>query len=739
VALHSGGGIHVESQEQIALYNVLIYDDTVTHSSGKGGGIYIKDVNRPNFYNSTISGNNANIGLEIYYDNIIQSIFRSSIVWNGSGNAVDHFGSPNLMYLYSLVEGKTSSTSGNLSGSINPEFIDPASGNYRLEGGSPCIDAGFGSGYTPTDLDEKPRMYGNSVDMGAYEYNVLPSGGVIYVKKGGSGLQHDGSSWDNAVAEFSVALWAKSMDPAIQQIWVSDGIYYPVAITGFVLPNSTRIYGGFPSNASNGVHTSTAYPIRPVNGSNFGGTVLRGHIGGNPSNKSCHTVFAGGYSHLDGFIIDGGMAYGTGYDIINGTWVPRNYGGGIYVTDQAELRNLDIHGNHGQFGGGMAIVGTATTAAGAGGNVCAPRLENITTDNNVAQFGGGIYAKQSALYAKDIHVFNNSAERGGGIYCHSMIGGADGDDVENPIMPIFENSSIHDNFGESKGGGIYNASSMPLFYNLLIYNNNGDEDDASGTAIYNDYGATIGIVHATITNTISVPQPEIENHGIFYLNNSLVCLNGFNSSGLTLGNNHINSSICPGYFIDPYIGNFALTASPPFLTTNLYNVHGMIANMMQQDVVLSCQYFDMGNTWLLSDIAGELRPNANNLVNYGAYEYDPNIHFHTFHTMNPFWKSADDNKEEENLSQDAVDWKLQAYPNPVSSGQQITVSLEKGNLLYEKQVNIHIFSIEGALLYSKTCPTGRFDMTVPQLAAGIYIMHLKTENGERYTTKLVIR
>jgi predicted outer membrane repeat protein len=57
-----------------------------------------------------------------------------------------------------------------------PQFVHPASGNYRLLATSPCIDAG-NSTYTPsaTDLDGNPRVARAAIDMGAYEFQGGPS------------------------------------------------------------------------------------------------------------------------------------------------------------------------------------------------------------------------------------------------------------------------------------------------------------------------------------------------------------------------------------------------------------------------------------------------------------------------------------------------------------------------------------------------------------------------------------
>ncbi len=65
---------------------------------------------------------------------------------------------------------------GNLS--ADPRFLGPVKGNYRLQPGSPCIDAGDNGrvpGELPSDLDGHPRIVDGStgavvVDLGAFEH-----------------------------------------------------------------------------------------------------------------------------------------------------------------------------------------------------------------------------------------------------------------------------------------------------------------------------------------------------------------------------------------------------------------------------------------------------------------------------------------------------------------------------------------------------------------------------------------
>lgn len=60
--------------------------------------------------------------------------------------------------------------SGNVGSNTDPLFVDPAAHNYRLSSGSPAVDV-CPSGLSP-DLDNNPRPFGSSYDMGAYEFST---------------------------------------------------------------------------------------------------------------------------------------------------------------------------------------------------------------------------------------------------------------------------------------------------------------------------------------------------------------------------------------------------------------------------------------------------------------------------------------------------------------------------------------------------------------------------------------
>jgi hypothetical protein len=59
---------------------------------------------------------------------------------------------------------------------IDPQFVDPWSGNYRLKATSPAINKGIdptGLSLPTTDLDGNPRIFDSAIDLGCYEYQDI--------------------------------------------------------------------------------------------------------------------------------------------------------------------------------------------------------------------------------------------------------------------------------------------------------------------------------------------------------------------------------------------------------------------------------------------------------------------------------------------------------------------------------------------------------------------------------------
>ena len=102
----------------------------------------------------------------------------NSILWGNNSTAVG----PLAQVTYSDIEGGFAGT-GNLA--VDPLFVAPLGGNFRLQTFSPCVDAGNNVAVpvgSTTDLDGHPRIVdGNlngtaEVDMGAYDMDPKTSG-----------------------------------------------------------------------------------------------------------------------------------------------------------------------------------------------------------------------------------------------------------------------------------------------------------------------------------------------------------------------------------------------------------------------------------------------------------------------------------------------------------------------------------------------------------------------------------
>lgn len=132
------------------------------------------DVDNCTFYENTA---NPSEGAAIRVANGSVDV-TNCILWGATTNQVEEALGGNADVDYSDVYGGASG-SGNID--QNPLFVDPLTGDFRLDAGSPCIDRADGWAAPTFDIDGNPRVddpnspnwgSGNPdyVDMGAHEY-----------------------------------------------------------------------------------------------------------------------------------------------------------------------------------------------------------------------------------------------------------------------------------------------------------------------------------------------------------------------------------------------------------------------------------------------------------------------------------------------------------------------------------------------------------------------------------------
>lgn len=186
-----GGGLTCIGEKDCSpqLENVLISGN----KANKSGGVYIWAIEsnaHPSIVNTTICGNIAHAGtstggiLVLSTAGEAKPYIKNSVIWGNKANTVDNIyvdggGGTNPVYSYSFVE-KMDLGETNLNGNTDPMFIDPIDadfapttsdfGDYQLLPTSPLINKGNNADATLSyDLAGQNRIYGDIVDIGAYE------------------------------------------------------------------------------------------------------------------------------------------------------------------------------------------------------------------------------------------------------------------------------------------------------------------------------------------------------------------------------------------------------------------------------------------------------------------------------------------------------------------------------------------------------------------------------------------
>ncbi|HLH55573.1 MAG TPA: choice-of-anchor Q domain-containing protein [Verrucomicrobiae bacterium] len=230
-AAQNGGGTYGAT-----FYNCQLTGNSAT--SGIGGGACSSML-----YNCTVTGNSASTA-----GGASGGILYNSIIY--FNNAPHGANYTNVYYLlYCCTTPLPNFGGGNITNA--PMLVDYAGGDLHLQSNSPCIDAGnnmFVHG--ATDLDGNPRIFGGTVDLGAYEFE--PSGPPLITGQPSSQTAFTGS-------DVTLSVVAVGSLPLSWQ-WQFKGVAIPGALnsTLTLAPVTTNQAGSYSVVVANNLGSVTS-------------------------------------------------------------------------------------------------------------------------------------------------------------------------------------------------------------------------------------------------------------------------------------------------------------------------------------------------------------------------------------------------------------------------------------------------------------------------------------------------
>ena len=353
---------------------------------------------------------------------------------------------------------------------------------------TPLVNTGDNDAYNVTnydnvDLNGDPRIQGNTIDIGAFEYQPVSSSRIRYVKQGGTG---DGTSWENASGDLQRMIdeLADNNPQGLQgEVWVAAGNYEPqsqlIQGTGysasFRMRDGISVYGGFdavspelsktdrktkeggmPWEFTNQTILQAAYYVRNESNPSFTGNKWT------LTSDSRHVVWfapmpgeEGTFTqptYLDGVTIMGGYAQGgTGVDDFK-----TDRGAGVYMDGRnTYLTNSIVKENYATGNGGGVYL--------KDGRVQSTLIYN----NNADQNGGAVYVDDQGLVHRSM-LTNNSARNGAGVYLDNQP--ATQGEQDHPEYLILSTCVVSNNTA-SGNGAVYCDEGGVLLQNTITNNN----------------------------------------------------------------------------------------------------------------------------------------------------------------------------------------------------------------------------------------------------------------------------
>lgn len=354
--------------------------------------------------------------------------------------------------------------------------------SWNVLEGSVMIDKGHNDYYDQNvygseDMAGNPRISGDRISVGAYEYQYLPATRIRYVKPTATGTG-DGSSWDNASGDLQKMIDDLADNNVSQQageVWVAAGTYKPQSqlISGmnysasFRMRDGISVYGGFAGNEmskqerakgtmpwdfTNVTVLEAAYYESKLAWTNSKWTV---------GSDSRHVVWFAPMSGesdftrittLDGVTVQGGYAQGnTGLDDFK-----TDRGAGVYMDGaNAYLSNCIVRENYATGNGGGVYLKNGRVQT------------SLIYNNNADADGGAVYVENRGLVYRSM-LTNNSALNGAGVYLYN---GAEtsSDDPDHPEYLILSTCVVSNNTVRGNGA-VYCDKGGVLMQNTITNN-----------------------------------------------------------------------------------------------------------------------------------------------------------------------------------------------------------------------------------------------------------------------------
>jgi predicted outer membrane repeat protein len=534
----SDGGAIENSSSSPEIINSAFVENSATDSGSSGGAIFNYSSSSPTIINCTFTQNSADVGNgtggAIGNEMSSSPTIVNSIFWNDSavGGAeiynIDGTSIPSISY--SDVEGG-STANGNISSDPLFDRIPGTNGSsdygdLRLQTASPALNIGsvgaIPSGIT-TDITGSPRVVNNTVDLGAYEQQI------IYVDAGATGTD-DGSSWANAYTSLNQAL--DNLGSAFT-IEMAGGTYTPSNSSDpndtFELSNTIDLSGGYAGSNNPSSPNDQDISLYP--------TILSGNIGN--GEYSYHVLYIDEDSTvtLNGLTIEDGLADGT--DNVGGAITGQDFvlnivncaftnnaatdGGAIYTDDSTVNISDSTFSNNTTTEEGGALQFDQDTIAS---------ITNSTFTNNTAgdadSDGGAIFSAYSgtSLTLLDSTFYGNSASFGGAIenYDGSTLFAANCVFVDNTAL----GTTVDQTYG-GWGGAIDNELQASAIITNSTFSENSSQDVVANSQTYPGQGGAINASDSTLTVTNSIiwgdtatngPEVYADSYSTFVISNS---------------------------------------------------------------------------------------------------------------------------------------------------------------------------------------------------------------------------